>query len=84
MGTPRIAPEVKEQILNRIKNEGVTAKQAAAEHGISDTTVYNWLAGSVTQNPTMTELLKVKREKEELLLLVGELTLKLSQAQKKK
>lgn len=40
MGTFRVIPkEVKEQILNRIKNEGITAAQAAREAGISDNTV---------------------------------------------
>ena len=41
MGTCRVIPqEVKEQILNRIKNEGITVAQAAREAGISDNTVY--------------------------------------------
>lgn len=35
----RIAPEVKEQIINRIKNDGVSVAQAAKEHGIHETTV---------------------------------------------
>jgi len=30
----RIAPEIKEQIINRIKNDGVTVAQAAKDHGI--------------------------------------------------
>src|SRR5512134_3107514 len=48
MGTFRVIPnEVKEQILNRIKNDGITAAQAARESGIPDNTVYGWLAKSV-------------------------------------
>ena len=36
----RIAPDIKEQIINRIKNDGVSVVQAAKEHGNSDQTIY--------------------------------------------
>ena len=36
----RIANELKEQILDRIKNEGVTVMQAAKDHGIAEKTIY--------------------------------------------
>jgi transposase-like protein len=35
-----IAKDVKDQILNRIKNEGVSVIQAAKDHGISEGTIY--------------------------------------------
>ncbi len=31
----RIAPEIKEQIINRIKNDGISVAEAAKEHGVS-------------------------------------------------
>jgi len=37
----RIAPDVKEQIIGRIKNDGVTVTDAAKEHGISENTIYS-------------------------------------------
>lgn len=37
MKRQRIAPDLKEQIINRIKNDGVTVSQAAADHGIART-----------------------------------------------
>lgn len=43
----RIAPDVREQIINRIKNDGVTVGQAAKDHGISDQTIYGWIAKKV-------------------------------------
>ncbi|OGE26910.1 hypothetical protein A3C26_03925 [Candidatus Daviesbacteria bacterium RIFCSPHIGHO2_02_FULL_39_12] len=44
MGTVKfIAKEVKEQILKRIKEEGITVSQAAADTGISTKTIYNWM-----------------------------------------
>ena len=80
----RIAPEVKAQIINRVKNEGVSVATAASEHGISENTIYAWIAKRVDGGPTISENLKLKRENEQLLKLVGEITLKLSEAQKKK
>jgi transposase-like protein len=78
-----ISPEVKEQILQRIKNEGVPVSQAAKEHGLHESTIYAWLSKGLKSIPTMSELVRLKRQNEELLALVGELTLKMSQAQKK-
>lgn len=79
----RIILEVKEQIINRIKNDGVTVAEAAKDHGISEATIYGWIAKKVESQPTLSELLKLKRENAQLLTLVGEMTLKLSETQKK-
>ena len=78
-----ISPEVKEQILQRIKNQGVPVSQAAKEHGLHESTIYAWLSKGLKSMPTMGELVRLKRQNQELLALVGELTLKLSQSQKK-
>ncbi len=80
----RIAPDIKEQIIQRIKNEGVSVVQAAKDHGISEATIYGWIAKKTEGQPTLSELLRLKRENEQLLMLVGEMTLKLSESQKKK
>ena len=80
----RIAPDVKEQIINRIKNEGVTVAQAASDHGVSEATIYGWIAKKTEGQPTLSELIRLKRENEQLLRLVGEMTLKLSEPQKKR
>lgn len=79
----RIAPEIKEQILNRIKNEGLTVVQAAKEHGISTNTIYAWIAKKADGGPTLSEIIRLKKENRQLLELVGEITLKLSESQKK-
>ena len=73
----KIAPELKEQIINRIKNEGVSVTQAAKDHGVSDVTIYSWIAKKVDGQPTLSENIKLKRENEQLFKLVGEMTLKL-------
>jgi len=56
---------------------------AGKEHGINPTTNYGWLGKGVKGMPTLGELVRLKRQNEELLALVGELTLKASQTQKK-
>ena len=78
----RIAPEVKDQILARIKNEGVSVAVAAKDHGVSEVTIYKWL-GNGADGPSYAEMAKLRRENKALLELVGEMTLKLSGAQKK-
>jgi transposase-like protein len=80
----KIAPDVKEQIINRIKNEGVSVTQAAVDHGVAEGTIYAWIAKKVEGQPTLSENIKIKRENDQLLRLVGEMTLKLSETQKKK
>lgn len=78
----RIAPELREQILARIKNEGVSVAQAAKDHGVSNRTIYQWLGGNA-EVPSYAEMGKLRRENKALLELVGEMTLKLSETQKK-
>jgi len=80
----KIAPELKEQIINRIKNDGITVVQAAKDHGISEGTIYAWLSKRIEGQPTLAEIVRLKRENAQLLQLVGEITLKLSETQKKK
>ena len=78
----RVAKEVKEQILKRIKEEGVSVSQAGQDHGISEKTIYRWLTKGVSGNPSWAEFARIKKENKGLLELVGSLTVKLSQAQK--
>ena len=81
--TYRISKEVKDQILKRIKDEGVSVTQAAEEHGISTASIYTWLTKGVSKNPSWLEVAKLKKENKALLELVGEITMKLSATQKK-
>lgn len=84
MKTYRIAPDLKAQIISRIKNDGVPVSQAAKDHGISDQTIYNWLGKKADGGPSILEIARIKRENAMLKELIGEITLKLSESQKKK
>jgi len=79
----RISKEVRDQILKRIKDEGVSVAQASEEHGVSTHTIYRWLTKGASSNPSWNEIAKLKKENKALLGLVGEITMKLSCAQKK-
>ena len=78
----RIAPELREQIIHRIRTEGVSAAQAAKEHGVSTPTVYAWLRRSTTLPSNILQMNKLKRENEELKRLLGQAML-LSERSKK-
>ena len=80
----KVAPEIRQQFIDRIKNEGLSVSQAAKEAGVHETTVYGWLGKGADSVPSVLELARLKRENKELLELVGEITLKLSMTQKKK
>ena len=80
----KVSQEVKDQIINRIKNDGISVIEAAKDHGISENTIYGWIAKKTEGLPTISEIIKLKRENAQLLQLVGEMTLKLSDTQKKR
>lgn len=83
MATYRIPNDRKDQILKRIKEDGISVSQAAKEHGICDGTIYNWLSRGVTEQPTLREFSKLKKQNKLLTELVGEMTIALSQSKKK-
>lgn len=82
-GKYKIAREVKEQILKRLKEEGVSVSQLAEEHGISSQTIYGWIGKGVTAPPSVLELSRLRRENQTLMEIIGRLTVKLSLAEKK-
>jgi transposase-like protein len=83
MGTFKFIPkEIKEQILKRIKEEGISVRTAAEEHGISTKTIYNWMRSKTVTEGSLLELSRLKRENKELLEIIGELTHSLKRAKK--
>ena len=79
----RVPKDVKEQIIERVRKEGKPAAQIAKEHGIKPTTVYSWLERKANQPGMHKELTKLKKERQVLLELIGNLTVQLSKAEKK-
>lgn len=79
----RVSPETKEQILKRIKEDGVSVSQAAKDHGLSANTIYRWLTKGVARQVSWAEYNKLKKENQDLKTFIGEITVELSKAKKK-
>lgn len=79
----KIAAEIKAEIINKIKHDGVSVAEAAKQYGISDKCIYNWLGTKASNTISVLEYNKVKKENEQLKQLIGDITLKLSTEQKR-
>ena len=79
----RISKEIKDEILNKIKNNGLGVVDAAKQYGISDKTIYNWLGTKARGTVSILEHNKVKKENEQLKQIIGDLTIKMSMDAKK-
>ncbi|OQB04691.1 MAG: hypothetical protein BWY19_01190 [bacterium ADurb.Bin212] len=69
-----IKKEIREQIMHRIKVDGVPAAQAAREHGVSKSTVYSWIERDTASQVSIAEYSRLKRQNQGLYELVGKLT----------
>lgn len=79
----KISQDIKEQIISRIKNEGITLVEAGRDHGVAPSTISGWLTKKTSGGITLGQYAKLRRENEELKRLLGELTLEKTRAQKK-
>ena len=79
----RISAEIKEEIIKKIKHEGLSVMDAATQYGISDKTIYNWLGTKARGTVSILEHNKVKKENEQLNQIIGDLTIKMSMDAKK-
>lgn len=82
-GYKRIPKEIKDEVLARIK-QGQKVPQLASEYGISTKTIYNWLSAGVQAEVSTLEFTRMKRERDDLLRLVGNLTLEVEKRKKKR
>ena len=79
----KISGEIKNEILGRIKNNGVSVSQAASDYGVSTKSIYTWLGNKARGSVSILQYNKLKKENEELKRLIGELTIKMSMEAKK-
>lgn len=76
MGTLRTIPkELKDQILLRIKRDGVSVLQASKDHGVSTKTIYNWSNKDLDKFPSYRDYARLKKQNQDLMILIGQLTL---------
>jgi len=80
-GFKKIAPETKAEILEKVKS-GERVVDVAKQYGIYHKTIYYWMSHKVNQTNEQLEISKLKRHNEELLRMVGELTVELHKLKK--
>lgn len=85
MGRFRVIPkEIKDQVLSRVKNDGVSITQAAKDAGIHADTVRNWLVKTTDGvSREAVENTRLKRELSGVYEILGKLTAELATLKKK-
>ena len=72
-GYPSLFPEQKREIIGRIKEKGERVADLAKEYGVQPRNIYGFLSRSGQNSGALLELAKIKREKDALLKIVGQL-----------
>ncbi len=72
-GYSLLTPEQKREIVARIKEKGERVADLAKEYGIQPRNIYGYLSRSGQHSGALLELSKLKREKDALLKIVGQL-----------
>ena len=79
----KIAKEIKDEIINKLKHEGARVSDLATQYGISNRTIYAWLGTKAKGVVSVLEHNKLKKENEQLKQIIGDLTIKMSVEAKK-
>lgn len=70
-----IPKEIKDQVLSRVKSDGISVPQAAKDAGISTTVVYAWLTKeSAKTDCNIIEFNRLKKQTAGLYQIIGKLT----------
>ncbi len=72
-GYPSLTNEQKKEITARIKEKGERVADLAKEYGVNPRNIYDFLSKTGQDNGTLLEISKLKREKDALLQIVGQL-----------
>ena len=70
----RISLEIRDRVVEKIKNDGLSVYQAAQEFGISTHTIYGWLSKGKIGADTL-EVGKLRRENQQLKMIIAEVML---------
>ncbi len=84
----RIDLKLKEKILKSVEKDGIPVHQASKEYWVHHKTIYNWLNKNVESNwwtnASYWEIKRLKKDKDDLLLIIWELTAELNLSKKKR
>jgi transposase-like protein len=76
--------DLKSQILEAIKNNELTVAGASNQYGVHVKTIYGWIhKGIGGVDPNISKLKKLEREKDDLLKIIGSLTVVVEDLKKK-
>jgi len=78
-----ISPEVKKEIIEKVKN-GEKVNDLASKYGISNRTIYAWLKRSVDSSISLAEFNRLEKENHDLKAIAGALMFQLEKLKKKK
>lgn len=66
--------ELKEEIISKIKSEGITAVEAAKRYGIDVNNIYRWVSTGISDAyGNLFEINRLKRENRQLKQIIGEI-----------
>lgn len=77
----RVPKEIKDEILKKIKEEGLSVKDLSKQYGIHHQTIYSWLSGNTGQMSVL-EANRLKRDNRLLTTIIGKLNMALSKQKK--
>jgi len=84
----RIEESLKNKILDSVKNDWVLVRQASKEYWVHHKTIYNWLNKEVQEenwaNANYAEVKRLRKDKEDLLQIIWELTAEINLSKKKR
>ena len=72
-GYPALSIKQQQEIISKIKDKGERVSDLSKEYGVVPKTIYNLLKRQMNQSNIALELAKVKREKDALLQIIGQL-----------
>jgi transposase-like protein len=73
-GYPSLNQDQKQEVISRIKDKGERVPDLAKEFGVTTRSIYGYLARSGQGSNSLLEISKLKREKEALVRIIGQLT----------
>ena len=74
-----IDPDIKAEVLNHVRNNGMSVSEAANKYGVTSRTIYGWLKKEVvgSDKNLILENNRLKKEIEQLYNMLGRATVEL-------
>ena len=76
-----VKKEIKDEILDRIRNQGLSVVDASEQYKVHYKTIYGWLKTGIGDANTL-ELNRLRKENVQLYRIIGEITAELKTQKK--